>query len=136
MRCAGNRRIESCPAMITEEENDEPRVKFEQPLDIKVMSIDGTRCGEGCLIEISDREAQIKLTGHVAELSEFFLMITGFGNPVFRRCRRTWIHGQQIGVSFQRTNRIKSSNELPQNAPALPGRPVSAVTLAVASRAR
>jgi hypothetical protein len=125
------------PGHDIEEENDEPRVKFEQPLDIKVMSVDGTRCGEGCLIEISDREAQIKLTGHVAELSEFFLMITGFGNPVFRRCRRTWIHGQQMGVSFQRTNiGIKSSNELPQNAPALPGSPVSAVTLAVASRAR
>jgi hypothetical protein len=62
---------------------DEPRVKFERPLDITVMTIDGTRSGEGRLNEISDSEAQIELTGHMAELGEFFLMLTGFGNPVF-----------------------------------------------------
>ena len=100
--------------MITEE-NDEPRVKFEQPLDIKVMSIDGTRCGEDRLIEISDCEARIEVTGHVAELSEFFLLLTGFGNPVFRRCRRRWVHGSQICITFNSGNiGIKSVKELPQ----------------------
>jgi hypothetical protein len=93
---------------------DEPRVKFERPLDITVMTIDGTRCGEGRLNEISDSEAQIELTGHMAELGEFFLMLTGFGNPVFRRCRRRWVRGTQVGVSFDRTNiGIKSSEEVP-----------------------
>jgi hypothetical protein len=93
---------------------DEPRVKFERPLDITVMTIDGTRSGEGRLNEISDSEAQIELTGHMAELGEFFLMLTGFGNPVFRRCRRRWVRGTQIGVSFDRTNiGIKSSEEVP-----------------------
>jgi hypothetical protein len=94
---------------------DEPRVKFERPLDITVMTIDGTRSGEGRLNEISDSEAQIELTGHMAELGEFFLMLTGFGNPVFRRCRRKWVHGAQMGVSFERTDiGIKSSKELPE----------------------
>ena len=94
---------------------DEPRVKFERPLDITVMTIDGTRSGEGRLNEISDSEAQIELTGHMAELGEFFLMLTGFGNPVFRRCRRRWVRGTQVGVSFDRTNiGIKSSEEVPQ----------------------
>jgi hypothetical protein len=117
------------------DEKHEPNVKFEQALDIRVMTIDGTRCGEGRLIEISDSEAQIELTGHAAELSEFFLMLTGFGNPVYRRCRRKWVHGAQIGVSFKRTDiGIKSSKELPQNAPVLPGRPVSAVTLAAVGK--
>jgi hypothetical protein len=93
---------------------DEPRVKFERPLDITVMTIDGTRSGEGRLNEISDSEAQIELTGHMAELGEFFLMLTGFGNPVFRRCRRRWVRGTQVGVSFDRTNiGIKSSEEVP-----------------------
>jgi hypothetical protein len=96
-------------------QGDEPRVKFERPLDIKVMAIDGTWSGEGLLFEISDSEAQIELTGHAAELTEFFLMLTGFGSPVFRRCRRKWVHGAQIGVSFRRTDiGIKSAKELPQ----------------------
>ena len=96
------------------DEKHEPHVKFEQPLDIRVMTIDGTRCGEGRLNEISDSEAQLELTGHMAELGEFFLMLTGFGNPVFRRCRRRWVRGTEMGVSFDRTNiGIKSSEEVP-----------------------
>ena len=91
---------------------DEPRVKFERPLDITVMTIDGTRCGEGRLIEISDSEAQIELTGHVAELNEFFLLLTGFGNPVFRRCRRKWVDGARMSVNFNNTQiKIKSLEE-------------------------
>jgi hypothetical protein len=102
--------------MRTDESGEDgPRVKFERPLDITVMAIDGTRCGEGRLNEISDSEAQIELTGHMAELGEFFLMLTGFGNPVFRRCRRRWVRGTEIGVSFDKTNiGIKSSEEVPR----------------------
>ena len=99
------------------DEKDVPHVKFDQPLDIRVMTIDGTRCGEGRLIEISDHEAQIELTGHTAELSEFFLMLTEFGNPVFRRCTRKWVQGAQIGVSFKRTD-IGLKSKLPQKQPA------------------
>jgi hypothetical protein len=67
------------------------------------------------LIEISDCEAQIELAGYAAELDEFFLLLTGFSNPVFRRCRRKWVHGTQIGVSFKRTGiGIRSAKEVPQ----------------------
>jgi|SRR5579859_951760 len=100
---------------MTTEENDQPRVKFERPLAIKVMSIDGTWCEEGSLIEISDYEALIELTGRAVEWSEFFLLLTGFGNPVFRRCERNWINGSQIGVKFYGTSiGIKSAKELPK----------------------
>jgi hypothetical protein len=96
-------------------ENDKPHIKFEQPLDIRVMTIDGTRYGEGRLIEISDSEALIELTGHAADQSELFLLVTEFGNPVFRRCKRKRVHGAQICVTFKRTNiGIKSSKEIPQ----------------------
>jgi hypothetical protein len=101
--------------MRNEAENDDPRVKFERPLPIRVMTIDGTRSCDGFLTEISDRDAEIELTGYAGELSEFFLMLTGFGNPVFRRCKRKWVHGAQIGVSFSRTDiGIKSSKEVPK----------------------
>ena len=115
---------------------DGPSARFEPPLVIRVMAIDGTWCADGLLFEISDSEALIELTEHAPE-AEFFLMLTQFGNPVFRRCRRTWTHGGQIGVSFERTIiGIKSSNEIPQTGPALPAMPESAVIPAVASRAR
>jgi hypothetical protein len=94
---------------------DEPHIKFEQLLDVRVMTIDGTRCEEAHLIEISDSEARIELTGKAGELSEFFLMLTGFGSPVFRRCTRKWVNGSQMGVGFKRTDiGIKSWKEIPQ----------------------
>ena len=71
--------------------------------------------GRGVVRAVWLRFPIAKLTGHAAELSEFFLMLTEFGNPVFRRCRRKWVRGAQIGVSFKRTDiGIKSSKEVPQ----------------------
>jgi hypothetical protein len=78
-----------------------PRVKFERPLDVRVMSIDGTWCRECHLIDVSETGARIELTGPAADLIEFFLLLTTFGNPVFRRCKREWIDGAQMGVSFR-----------------------------------
>ena len=78
-------------------------VKFEQPLEVKVMTLDGTWCDQGFLIDISDGEAEIRLVGRSAELSEFFLVLTNFGKPVFRLCKREWVHGAKIGVSFKKT---------------------------------
>ena len=44
--------------------------------------------------------------------AEFFRLLTGLGNPVFRRCTRKWVHGAQIGVTFDGTNiGIKSAKE-------------------------
>jgi hypothetical protein len=101
-----------------ESDEDELKVKFERPLDIRVMTIDGTRCGEGRLIEISDGDAVIELTSHAVDHAEFFLLLTGFGNPVFRRCTRKWVHGTQIGVTFDGTNiGIKSAKEAPEEQP-------------------
>jgi hypothetical protein len=94
------------------DESDEPNVKFDRPLDIRVMTIDGTRCGEGRLMEISDGDAVIELTSHAVDHAEFFLLLTGFGNPVFRRCTRKWVRGTQIGVTFDTTNiGIKSARK-------------------------
>ena len=79
-----------------------PRVKFERPLDVRVMSIDGTWCREALLIDVSATGARIELSSPAAELTEFFLLLTQLGNPVFRRCKREWIDGTLIGVSFRR----------------------------------
>ena len=62
--------------MGTNDRNDARHVKFDQPLEVRLMTIDGTWCDECSLINISDAAAQIELTGRAAELSEFFLMLT------------------------------------------------------------
>jgi hypothetical protein len=69
--------------MVTfEERRKEPRVIFERPLDVRVMTIDGTWSGEGLLMEMTDAGARLKMTGHASELTEFFLILTRFGPRV------------------------------------------------------
>jgi hypothetical protein len=96
--------------MITDQ-SDAAHVKFEQPLEAKVMTLDGVWCGKCSLVDISDFQAQIESAGRAAELSEFFLLLTSFGNPVFRLCRREWVHGGKVGVSFKNTNIGMASSE-------------------------
>jgi hypothetical protein len=103
--------------MRINDQNEAPRVKFERPLEVRVMTIDGTWSGESFLIDVSDTDAQIAVSGHAAALTEFFLMLTSFGNPVFRRCKREWLDGAKMGVSFKNTNiGMKSLEEVRREA--------------------
>src|SRR4051794_19075409 len=93
-------------------EKKKRRVEFERHLPAKVMSIDGTWCCDGFLIAISDTDAEVEATAQVCELAEFFLLLTTFGNPVYRRCTRKWVHGARFGVSFNNSKiGIKSLEE-------------------------
>jgi hypothetical protein len=86
--------------MPTKADKWERRVQFEPPREVAVMSIDGTWSAEAVLIEISAKEARIRSPILRAELPEFFLMLTTFGNPVFRRCKRAWVNGPEMGLTF------------------------------------
>ncbi len=77
-----------------------PRVKFERPLAARAMAIDGTWCRECLLIDVSETGARIELKSPAAELAEFFLLLTAFGDPVYRRCTRQWVDGVLMGVTF------------------------------------
>jgi hypothetical protein len=79
------------------------RVQFDHPLQAQLMAIDGTWCRECLVVDVSETGARIALTGPAAELNEFFLMLSTFGNPVFRRCEREWVDGTLIGVSFHKS---------------------------------
>jgi hypothetical protein len=99
--------------MSNERRNGPPRVEFDQPLEARAMTIDGTWSGDCLLIDISETGARLKVTGHAIELTEFFLMLTSFGPPVFRLCKRVWVQGDLMGVSFNKTNiEIKSIEEV------------------------
>ena len=78
------------------------RVTFENPLDVRVMAIDGTWCRDCQLIDVSETGARVRLTGPAPNDIEFFLLLTKFGDPVFRRCKRKWFDGPLMGVSFQK----------------------------------
>src|ERR1700676_1049308 len=98
--------------MVTfKERRKEPRVIFEQPLDVRVMTIDGTWSGEGLLMEMTDAGARLKMTDHASELTEFYLILDRFGSPVFRLCKKMWVVRELTGVSFNKPtsklNRLK-----------------------------
>jgi hypothetical protein len=85
------------------------------------MAIDGTWSLESVLFEVSDTEAEIEVRGNAGGLGEFFLLLTSFGSPVFRRCKREWVHGTRVGVSFNKTNiGIKSLEEVRHEAELVP----------------
>jgi PilZ domain len=88
---------------INERRLGAPRVQFERPLRAQLMAIDGTWRRDCLVVDISETGARIELTGPAAELIEFFLMLSTFGNPVFRRCKREWVDGTLIGVSFHKS---------------------------------
>jgi hypothetical protein len=67
-----------------------------------MMAIDGTWSRECLLIDVSETGASIKLMDAPGDLREFFLVLSGFSKPVFRRCARVWVDGLQMGVSFDK----------------------------------
>jgi hypothetical protein len=78
------------------------RVKFERPLAVRAMAIDGTWCRECLLIDVSETGARVELKSPAAELTELSLVLTTFGDPVFRRCTRTRIDGTSMGITFNK----------------------------------
>jgi hypothetical protein len=88
--------------MNVDQQDGARHVVFEHPLKTKLMAIDGTWFRDSFLINVSDTGAEIELTDRMADLTEFFLLLTNFGNPVYRRCKRDWVNGARVGVKFIR----------------------------------
>jgi hypothetical protein len=87
--------------MMTKSDKWERRIHFDPPRDVAVMSTDGKWSAEAVLLEISATEARIRSPILRPELPELFLMLTRFGNnPVFRRCKRVWARGSEMGLTF------------------------------------
>jgi hypothetical protein len=86
-----------------ERHNGGKRVTFENPLGVRVMAIDGTWCIDRQLIDVSKTGARIRLTSSAVNETEFFLLLTNFGDPVFRICKRRWVDGTLMGVAKEAT---------------------------------
>src|SRR5690242_21935427 len=79
------------------------RVAFERGMPAFMMGIDGT-WRRNCTVEdVSETGAKLTVEGSVEglHLTEFFLLLSSTG-LAYRRCERTWVNGDQIGVNFLR----------------------------------
>ena len=76
------------------------RVQFEPSYPARIVSIDGTRCLNCEIIDISQTDAQLSVQGAMNELKEFFLVLSTVGKPAHRRCRLAWVRGDRVGVLF------------------------------------
>jgi hypothetical protein len=78
------------------------RVKFDPPLKVTMMAIDGTWARECLLMDASDSGAQIAVRDPGVSTEEFFLLLSSIGSPVFRRCKCVWAERELIGVTFEK----------------------------------
>jgi PilZ domain-containing protein len=89
------------PSSFSDRRKGAPRVVFEKP--IGMMAIDGTWCRICTVIDVSDTGAQLCIEASASATDEFFLMLSAYGQPVFRRCKRVWTKGDRMGVNFDKT---------------------------------
>jgi hypothetical protein len=97
------------------ERRKHPRIQFEKPLDAKIMAIDGTWCRNCQVLDVSEHGARITLEGSAANLIEFFLLLSAFGSPVYRRCKLAWVDGSLVGVAFEK-GKLKGSKPSKRDA--------------------
>ncbi|KIZ42533.1 MULTISPECIES: PilZ domain-containing protein [Rhodopseudomonas] len=86
------------------------RVVFERGIRAHMMAIDGT-WRRACLMEdVSETGAKLSVEGSVEglHLKEFFLLLSSTG-LAYRRCELSWVNGEQIGVTFLRTDKKKKA---------------------------
>jgi PilZ domain len=83
------------------------RFTFERALDATLVGIDGTWARKCYVEDFSEAGAKITIDGSLqgTSSSEFFLVLTKMGIPVYRRCERRWVNGEQMGVLFLRMSR-------------------------------
>jgi PilZ domain len=87
----------------TERRKGAPRVVFEIPIGGQMMAIDGTWRRTCTVIDVSDTGAQLCIEASASAIDEFFLMLSNYGQPVFRRCKRVWTKGDRMGVDFDKS---------------------------------
>jgi hypothetical protein len=80
---------------------EDPGVSFEHGIDVYLMAIDGTWRRDCVMQEASDSGAKLLVRGSIEglNLKEFFLLLSSTG-LAYRRCKLSWVNGEQIGAKF------------------------------------
>jgi len=86
------------------------RVIFERGIPAFMMGIDGTWRRNCTLEDVSETGAKLTVEGSVEglHLKEFFLLLSSTG-LAYRRCELAWVNGDQIGVTFLKQGKKKTS---------------------------
>ena len=81
----------------------ETRVQFERGVPVRLMAIDGTWHRDCLINDVSDTEATLTIVTSIEglQLAEFFLLLSSKG-LAYRRCKLSWVNGDQVGVAFVR----------------------------------
>jgi hypothetical protein len=79
-------------------------VSFEKPRAGKLVAIDGTTCRDCDVLELSQTGAELRIDASPGNAQEFFLLLTSFGAPVFRRCKLLRVRGDKLDVEFPARN--------------------------------
>ena|SRR5260221_8105999 len=105
--------------ITTERRLGAPRIKFDIPLNVHFMAIDGTWCRDCRMIDVSDSGAQLEFDGSVAGITEFFLVLSESTHPAFRRCKVVWTNGNRMGVNFDKGAATAAPAKRKARAPSL-----------------
>ncbi len=81
-----------------------PCVNFETPRLGKLVAIDGTSCRDCEILDLSQTGAQLRIDASLGNAHEFFLLLSSFGKPVFRRCKLLRVRGDKLDVDFPARN--------------------------------
>jgi len=92
-------------------------VSFETPRLGKLVAIDGTTCRDCEILVLSQAGAQLRIQDSLGNTQEFFLLLTNFGAPVFRRCKVLKVQGDRLDVEFPSRN--SQPKQPPRNPNAL-----------------
>jgi|SRR5882724_11004636 len=88
------------------------RVDFERGIHVFIMGIDGTWRRDCLMIDASQTGARLSVKGSIEglDLKEFFLLLSSTG-LAYRRCRMARVDGDQIGVEFLATDKVKKKSQ-------------------------
>jgi hypothetical protein len=92
-------------------------INFDTPRAGKLVAIDGTSCRDCDVLDLSQTGAQLRVDASPGNADEFFLLLTSFGAPVFRRCKVLRVQGNKLDVEFP--TRMTPPKQAPRNPDAL-----------------
>jgi hypothetical protein len=88
-----------------QEKRKAQRIQFGVGHTMKIIAIDGSWFRNCTMLDVSDSGAMLQFKDALSglNLDEFFLSLSSTG-VAFRRCKLAWVNGDQMGVTFIKTN--------------------------------
>jgi len=77
------------------------RVTFSQPLYARCVALDESWSTDCQVLSVWNDGARLAAR-NPKDLTSFFLIFVSSPKPVFRRCKRVWVRGNEIEVSYER----------------------------------